>query len=142
MLAALLILASCSYKNSAHKEVYSSIPSYKVSKNVDDTWKKTLAFFSSNNIRVVHAEKSSEYIITAPVIVQCGKQADAEADVVIENADQTPSNVTARYKVKITQVDGSTAIIPTLEDIHTGDECLIAKSTGKREKLLSAYVNE
>lgn len=142
LVVAILILTSCSYKNSANKEVYSSIPSYPVSKNMDEAWKNTLTFFNSKNIPVVVAEKSSEYIITAPVNVPCGNESDSDAAVIVTDTENIPSTVTARYKVKITTVYGQTTLIPTLEDIYTGEQKCTAKSTGKLEKMLSEYVNK
>lgn len=138
--AAVLLLASCANKNMVSKETYCSLPSYTVSKNVDETWKRTLAYFNNKNIPVIVAEKSNEYIITAPVNVQYGTGADA--DVVLSETDETPSAVTARYKVKITQAYGQTTLVPTLEDISTGNQNCTAKSTGKLEKQLSEYVKE
>ncbi|MCC6287039.1 MAG: hypothetical protein IT249_04075 [Chitinophagaceae bacterium] len=142
LLAAVLIFMSCTFKNAPNKEPYTSLPSYPVSKNIEDAWKSTLAFFSSKNIKVVHAEKSSEYIITEPVPVQCGNETDNDADIIITDADNVPATATARYKVKVTQVYGQTTLIPTLEDIHTSDQNHAAKSTGKLEKMLSEYVNQ
>lgn len=142
LFAAVLLLGSCAYKNSATKEAFASLPTYPVSKNVDETWKSALTFFDSKKIPVVLAEKSSEYIITAPVAVQCGTQADGEADVVVPDSDNIPATATARYKVKITQVYGQTTLIPSLEDIYTGDHKCAAKSTGKLEKQLTEFVNQ
>ncbi|WP_116873285.1 hypothetical protein [Terrimonas sp.] len=142
LLAAILIFTSCTFKGALNKEPYTSLPSYPVSKNIEEAWKSTLAFFNSKNIPVVHAEKSSEYIITAPVPVQCGNEADSDADIIIADTGNLPSTATARYKVKVTQVYGQTTLIPTLEDIHTGDQSHAAKSTGKLEKILSEYVNK
>lgn len=142
LLTAVLLLASCSYKNSPDKEIYTSLPTYQVSKNIEDAWKSTLTFFNNKNIPVVIAEKSSEYIITAPVTVQCGNETDTEADVVLADTENIPPTVTARYKVKITKVYGQTTLIPTLEDIHTGEQKCAVKSTGKLEKMLGEYVKK
>lgn len=143
LFAAILVLTSCSYKNSLNKEPHSSLPSFPVvSKNVDEAWKSTLTFFNNKSIPVVVAEKSSQYIITAPVTVQCGSENDSDADIVLIDSENIPATATARYKVKITEMYGQTTLIPTLEDIYTGDHKCAVKSTGKLEKTLSEYVNK
>lgn len=124
---------------------------------MDDAWSSALQFFKDKQIEVQYADKNGGYIITGPVKVSWEikqpeeKSAASEAEVIVLNDNNNNLKdkiVTARYKVKISQADGKTVLIPSIEDIriveHAYDKqamTAVCKSTGSFEKNFVSLMN-
>ncbi len=147
---AVLLFVSCTNQLAPVKTT-PILNTYPTSKSINDAWDSALQFFKDKQIELQYADKSNGYIITGPVKISWKlKQSEEKlspsgAEVMIlkegDNDILKGKIVTARYKVKISQTDGKTILVPSIEDIriveHSYDKqttTAICKSTGSFEK--------